>query len=124
MKYGKLNNETLDVKEVENGKEVSGSLTEQQIIEQGYKPLCEVEKPENADFYTYREYNGCIVKEWGVISEDMEISKEALLMFIDKVDSSSIITLTLSVDDYAKVLDDEDIQSALSNKPLISIVTL
>lgn len=44
MKYGKLNNETLDIKEIENGMEVGGSLTEQQIIANGYKPVCEVGK--------------------------------------------------------------------------------
>lgn len=124
MKYGKIINDTLDIKEVENGLEVDGTLTESEIITQGYKPYCEVEKPKWADFYTYKDYKNCIVQEWGVINESVEISKESLLMFIDKVDSSSIVTLTLSVKDYAKVLEDEDIQSALSNKPLISIVTL
>lgn len=64
MKYGKLNNETLDIKEVENEMEVGGSLTEQQIIEQGYKPLCEVEKPSDDAVVKYIEYDSCIVQEW------------------------------------------------------------
>lgn len=124
MKYGKLENENLLIKEVENGMEVGGSLTEQQIIEQGYKPYCEVEKPKEVDYYTYKEYETCIVQEWGVISEEMEISKESLLLFLEKLDSSSVVTLTLSVADYAKVLEDEEIQQTLKQKPLISIVTL
>lgn len=70
MKYAKLSNETLDVKEVENGKEVSGSLTEQQIIEQGYKHLCEVEKPSDDSVVKYVEYDSCIVQEWILEQEE------------------------------------------------------
>lgn len=72
MKYGKLNNETLDIKEVENGKEVSGSLTEQQIIEQGYKPVCEVEQPSDAEFCVYKEYNVCFVQIWERADEEVQ----------------------------------------------------
>lgn len=64
MKYGKLENENLLIKEVENGMEVSGSLTEQQIIEMGYKPVCEVEKPTDASFCVYKEYDVCFVQIW------------------------------------------------------------
>lgn len=45
MKYGKLINNNLDIKEVEKGIEVGGTTTEQQLKEQGYKPLCEIEDP-------------------------------------------------------------------------------
>lgn len=72
MKYGKLNNETLDIKEVENGMEVGGSLTERQIIEQGYKPVCEVEKPTDADFYVYKEYDACFVQVWKREGEEIQ----------------------------------------------------
>lgn len=64
MKYGKLNNETLDIKEVENGMEVGGSLTEQQIIANGYKPVCEVEKSGDSTFCVYKEYDVCFVQVW------------------------------------------------------------
>lgn len=64
MKYGKIINDTLDIKEVENDLEVDGTLTESEIITQGYKPYCEVEKPEEADFFVNREYKTCIVQEW------------------------------------------------------------
>lgn len=66
MKYGKLENENLLIKEVEQGKEISGSLTEQQIIEQGYKPLCEVEKLSDDAVAKYVEYDSCIVQEWAL----------------------------------------------------------
>lgn len=72
MKYGKLNNEALDVKEVENGKEVNGNLTEQQIISKGYKPLCEIEKPTEADFFVYKEYDACFVQIWKKEGEEIQ----------------------------------------------------
>lgn len=124
MKYGKLINDTLEIKEFENGMEVGGSLTEQQIIAQGYKPYCETEKPEEADFFINREYETCIVQEWGTITEESGISREALLFFIENTDSNSVITLTLPAKDYTSIIEDEEIQSALKNKPSISIVTL
>lgn len=64
MKYAKIENDRLLVKEVEKGTEVGGKLTEEEIISQGYKPYCEVEKPEEADFFVNREYKTCIVQEW------------------------------------------------------------
>lgn len=124
MKYGKLINDTLEIKEFENGMEVGGSLTEQQIIAQGYRRYCETEKPEGADFFINREYETCIVQEWGTITEELGISREALLFFIGNTDSNSVITLTLPAKDYASIIEDEEIQSALKNKPSISIVTL
>lgn len=124
MKYGKLINDTLEIKEFENGMEVGGSLTEQQIIAQGYKPYCETEKPEEADFFINREHETCIVQEWGTITEESGISREALLFFIENTDSNSVITLTLPAKDYTSIIEDEEIQSALKNKPSISIVTL
>lgn len=72
MKYGKLENENLLIKEVEQGKEVGGSLTEQQIIEQGYKPVCEIEKPTEADFFVYKEYDACFVQIWKRNGEEIQ----------------------------------------------------
>lgn len=72
MKYGKLENENLLIKEVEQGKEVGGGLTEQQIIELGYKPVCEVEKPSDANFFVYREYDTCFVQIWKRNGEEIQ----------------------------------------------------
>lgn len=80
MKYAKIENDQLLVKEVEKGQEVGGKLTEEEIIAQGYKPYCETEKPEGADFFINREYETCIVQEWGTITEEPGISREALLL--------------------------------------------
>lgn len=70
MKYAKIENDQLLVKEVENGREMNGELTEEDIISQGYKPYCEVEKPEGAEYSINREYDSCIVQEW--ISESIK----------------------------------------------------
>lgn len=64
MKYGKLINETLDIKDVEKGVGIGGSLTEEEIIKGGYKPVCEVEKPSDANSCIYKEYETCFVQEW------------------------------------------------------------
>lgn len=72
MKYGKLINNSLDIKEVEKGIEVGGTTTEQQLIEQGYKPLCEIEKPEGAEYFVYREYDTCFVQEWRMKDEPLQ----------------------------------------------------
>lgn len=72
MKYGRLENENLLIKEVENGIEVGGSLTEQQIIEMGYKPVCEIEKPTEADFFVYKEYDACFVQIWKKEGEEIQ----------------------------------------------------
>lgn len=64
MKYAKIENDQLLVKEVENGREMNGELTEEDIISQGYKPLCEIEKPSDDAEENYKEYESCIVQEW------------------------------------------------------------
>lgn len=88
MKYAKIENDQLLVKEVEKGQEVGGKLTEEEIIAQGYKPYCETEKPEGADFFINREYETCIVQEWGTITEEPGISREALL-FLSKTQTAT-----------------------------------
>lgn len=72
MKYGKLINNNLDIKEVEKGMEIGGKLTEQQLKEQGYKPVCEVEEPEGAEYFVYREYDTCFVQEWRMKDEPLQ----------------------------------------------------
>jgi len=64
MKYGKITEGTLQTIEVEKGVQVGGKLTEEEIIAQGYKPVCEVEKPADTDFYVYKEYEVCFVQVW------------------------------------------------------------
>ena len=70
MKYAKLKNETLLIKEFENGMEVGGGLTEQQAVKEGYKPVCEVEQPSDAEFCVYKEYDVCFVQIWKRADEE------------------------------------------------------
>lgn len=72
MKYGKLINNNLDIKEVEKGTEVGGTTTEQKLKEKGYKPVCEVEEPEGAEYFVYREYDACFVQEWRMKDEPLQ----------------------------------------------------
>lgn len=72
MKYGKLINNNLDIKEVEKGMEIGGKLTEKQLKEQGCKPVCEVEEPEGAEYFVYREYDACFVQEWRMKDEPLQ----------------------------------------------------
>lgn len=64
MKYGKLINGKLNIKEVENGFEIGGVFSEEEIIKGSYKPVCEVEKPSDANSCIYKEYETCFVQEW------------------------------------------------------------
>ena len=66
MKYGELINDALEIKEFESGMEVGGSLTEQEIIGMGYKPVCETERIYEESTVRYTEYKACIVQEWAV----------------------------------------------------------
>ena len=72
MKYGKLINDALEIKEFENGMEVGGSLTEQQAVKEGYKPVCEVEQPSDAEFCVYQEYYVCFVQIWKRADEEVQ----------------------------------------------------
>ena len=72
MKYGKLINDALEIKEFEDGMEVGGSLTEQQAVKEGYKPVCEVEQPSDAEFCVYKEYDVCFVQIWKRADEEVQ----------------------------------------------------
>lgn len=72
MKYAKLINERLDIKEVEQGVEVNGTLSEQEIVEMDYKPFCETEQTDENAVVKYTEYETCIVQEWTVENEEYE----------------------------------------------------
>lgn len=71
MKYAKIENDQLLVKEVEKGMEVDGKLTEEEIIAQGYKPLCEVEKQDGAEGFVYKDYGTCYVQIWKMPGEEI-----------------------------------------------------
>lgn len=50
--------------ECENGKEVSGERTLDELYAQGYKNVCEVARPSESATLTYQEYDTCFVQVW------------------------------------------------------------
>lgn len=65
MKASKQENGQLtSVIVIKDGKEEGGSRTKEQLIKEGYKPLCEVHAPEGAVSCHYVEYASCIVQVW------------------------------------------------------------
>lgn len=71
MKYAKIENDEFLIKEFEKGIEVGGELTEEEIIAQGYKPLCEVEKPDGVEGFVYKDYGTCYVQIWKMPGEEI-----------------------------------------------------
>lgn len=64
MKIGKYNNDTFLTIDCENGKEVGGNRTLEELYAQGYKNVCLVEKPSETATCTYEDYGTCFVQVW------------------------------------------------------------
>ena len=64
MYLGKLNGEKMMLVECEDGREVGGIRTEQELREEGYKNACLVEKPSETAVETWQEYDDCFVQVW------------------------------------------------------------
>lgn len=84
MKIGKYNNEEFLTIECEQGKEVSGERTVEELYAEGYKDVCEVEAPSETAKCTYDDYGTCYVQVW---HEDEEQSDE-----ISDTEALNIIT--------------------------------
>lgn len=64
MKIGKYNNDEFVTIECENGKEINGDRTLEELYEDGYKDVCEVEAPNETSTYVYQDYGTCFVQIW------------------------------------------------------------
>lgn len=64
MYIGKFIQQEMTLIECENGKEVSGERTLEELYAQGYKNVCLVEKPSETATCTYDEYQDCFVQVW------------------------------------------------------------
>ena len=64
MKVGKFINQAMALVECENGKEVGGSRTVEQLYVDGYKDVCEVEKPSETSVMSYQEFETCFIQVW------------------------------------------------------------
>ena len=76
MKVGKLNDAgEIILVECENGQEVGGERTLEELYADGYKNVCTVEQPSETATCTYDEYDTCFVQVW---SEQEQVDEEEL----------------------------------------------
>ena len=64
MKVGKLNDQVMTLVECENGKEVGGSRTVEELYADGYKDVCEVTKPSEDSVESWQEFESCFIQVW------------------------------------------------------------
>ena len=65
MKVGKYNNQNeMLLVECENGIEVGGSRTVEELHADGYKDVCEVERPSETAELSWQEFDTCFVQIW------------------------------------------------------------
>ena len=50
--------------ECENGTEVMGTRTVEELYADGYKNVCEVEKPSETAIESWEEFSDCFVQVW------------------------------------------------------------
>lgn len=72
MKLAKQINGTMNLVEVEDGHEVGGDRTEQQLYDDGYKKACLTEKPSETATEEWNEYPSCWVQSWNEPQEEQE----------------------------------------------------
>ena len=65
MKVGKYDDygEMLLV-ECEQGKEISGNRTVDELYADGYKDVCEIERPDDTSVLSWQEFETCFVQVW------------------------------------------------------------
>ena len=64
MKVGKFNGQTMTLVECEDGKEVGGSRTVEELYADGYKDVCEVAKPSEDSVESWQEFESCFIQVW------------------------------------------------------------
>ena len=64
MKVGKLIEGQMSLVEVENGHEVGGERTEQELYALGYKKACLMPQPSEQATESWTEYPTCWVQSW------------------------------------------------------------
>lgn len=70
MKVGKFINQAMALVECEDGREVGGSRTLEELYADGYKDVCEIERPSETAVCTYAEYATCYVQVWNEPNEE------------------------------------------------------
>ena len=82
MKVGKFNDAgEIVLVECENGQELNGERTLDELYADGYKDVCEVAQPSEMATCSYDEYDTCFVQVWSEqeqVDEDELTAEEAL----------------------------------------------
>lgn len=72
MFLGKIINNSIELVECEQGKELNGEKTVEQLYALGYKKACLTDKNSDSDIESWVEYLTCIVQEWLPSYENIE----------------------------------------------------
>ena len=64
MKLGKIIDGIVTLVECENGQEVGGTRTEEQLYNEGFKKACLTPRGSETDTEQWNEYPTCIVQTW------------------------------------------------------------
>ena len=65
MNVGKLNKQgEMQLVECENGIEVRGTRAVEELYADGYKNVCEVERPSETAIESWEEFGDCFVQVW------------------------------------------------------------
>lgn len=64
MKVGKYVNGEMQLVTCEQGKEVGDSRTVEELYADGYKDVCEVEKPSEDSVESWQEFESCFIQVW------------------------------------------------------------
>lgn len=90
MKVGKFINQAMALVECEDGREVGGSRTLEELYADGYKDVCEVAKPSEDSVESWQEFESCFIQAWNDPAAEPdpdEISdSEALDIIIGRTD--------------------------------------
>lgn len=87
MKVGKLNGQVMTLIECEHGKEVGGNRTVEELYVDGYKDVCEVERPSEDSIGSWQEFETCFIQVWNEPEPEPdpdEITDEEALSIITK----------------------------------------
>lgn len=70
MKLGKIENNSIILIDIENGLEVGGVQTEEELYSLGFKKACLTDKPSGNAIERWEEYQTCIVQFWDDLNSE------------------------------------------------------
>ncbi len=76
MKYAKLNNGVLEYPSINKDNIINYNMNEELMLQDGFKPIQEAEKPEGNFKAVYTEDENCIIEEWVDNSAEVEAAEK------------------------------------------------